>query len=114
MSKNSHINVAYRQFRRLDPWLLSRLNGVDAFLVDATFWWDNELERISGIPITSYQLGHVPQEEAVELLQDKGIGRVIYTHFNHTNPAIDPAGTQRKQVEKAGQEIAHDGMKIRV
>jgi len=99
---------------RLDPWLLERLNGVEVFLVDATFWWDNELERISGIPITSYQLGHVPQEEAVEILQNVGIGRVIYTHFNHTNPAIDPAGTQRKTVEKAGQEIAHDGMKIRV
>jgi pyrroloquinoline quinone biosynthesis protein B len=99
---------------RLDPWLLERLRGVDVFLVDATFWWDNELDRISGIPITSYQLGHVPQESAVELLQNKGIGRVIYTHFNHTNPALDFRGHHRKIVENVGQEIAYDGMKIRV
>ena len=97
---------------KLDKWILKRLEGVDVFLMDATFWWDNELERISGIPITSYQLGHVPQEEAVEILKDADIGRVIYTHFNHTNPAIDPASKQRKIVENMGQEIAHDGMKI--
>jgi pyrroloquinoline quinone biosynthesis protein B len=99
---------------KLEPWLLERLDGVDVFLMDATFWWNNELERVSGIPITSYQLGHVPQESAVEILQDKGIGRVIYTHFNHTNPVLELNGRERKIVEKAGQEIAYDGLKIRV
>ncbi len=99
---------------RLDPWLLERLEGVDVFLMDATFWWDNELERISGIPVTSYHLGHVPQEEAIEILKDKGIGRVIFTHFNHTNPVLDPDEPFRKMVEKAGHEIAFDGMRIRL
>lgn len=99
---------------KLDPWLLDRLRGVDVFIVDATFWWDNELERVSGIPVTSYQLGHVPQEAAVEILRDRDIGRVIYTHFNHTNPVLDINGHHRIIVENAGQEIAHDGMKIRV
>jgi len=99
---------------RLDKWLLNRIEGADVFLMDATFWWDNELDRISGIPITSYQLGHVPQESAVELLQGREIGRVVYTHFNHTNPVLDISGHYRKIVENAGQEIAFDGMKIRV
>lgn len=99
---------------RLDPWLLDRLEGADVFLVDATFWWDDELDRISGIPITSYHLGHVPQEEAVEILKDKGIGRVIFTHFNHTNPSIVENSDQLKIVEKAGMETAFDGMKIEV
>ena len=99
---------------KLDPWLLKRLEGADLFLMDATFWWDNELDRISGIPITSYQLGHVPQEVSVELLRDKEIGRVIYTHFNHTNPVLDISGHHRRIVENVGQEIAHDGMKIRI
>lgn len=99
---------------RLDPWLLERLKDADVFLMDATFWWDNELDRTSGIPITSYQLGHVPQESAVELLQNKGIDRVIYTHFNHTNPTLDISGHHRKIIENVGQEIAYDGMKIRV
>jgi pyrroloquinoline quinone biosynthesis protein B len=97
----------------LDPWFLDRLEGADVFLMDATFWWDNELERISGIPITSYQLGHVPQEESIEILKDRGIGRVIFTHFNHTNPSILENGDQRKIMEKAGMYTAFDGMKIK-
>jgi len=99
---------------KLDKRLMNRIEGADVFLMDATFWWDNELDRISGIPVTSYQLGHVPQESAVELLRDKEIGRVVYTHFNHTNPVLDISGHHRKIVENAGQEIAFDGMKIRV
>lgn len=99
---------------RLDPWFIERLEGADVLLMDATFWWDNELERISGIPITSYKLGHVPQDEAVEILKDRGIGRVIFTHFNHTNPSILENGDQRKIVDKAGMETSFDGMKIKV
>lgn len=92
--------------------MIERLEGVDVFLMDATFWWDNELERVSGIPVTSYQLGHVPQEASVFLLKDVGIGRVVYTHFNHTNPVLDKDSRQLEIVENAGQEIAYDGMKI--
>lgn len=99
---------------RLDPWLLNRLEGVDVFLMDATFWWDNELERISGIPVTSYDLGHVPQEEAVKILKDVDIGKVVFTHFNHTNPSVNPDSVERKTVENAGMFTAFDGMKIEV
>jgi pyrroloquinoline quinone biosynthesis protein B len=98
----------------LDEPFLDRIKAADVFLMDATFWWDNELERISGIPITSYKLGHVPQKEAVNILKGSGIGRVIFTHFNHTNPSVNPDSDQRKTVEKAGMETAFDGMKIRV
>lgn len=99
---------------RLDEGFLKLLEGADVFMMDATFWWDNELDRISGIPVTSYQLGHVPQEEAVELLNEIDIGRVIFTHFNHTNPSTKEGSLQRRIVEKAGMETAFDGMKIEV
>ena len=99
---------------RLDPWLLERFNGLDVLLMDATFWWDDELNRISGIPVTSYQLGHVPLEVTIKVLQNRGIKRVIFTHFNHTNPVIDKSGNHRKIVYNANQEIAFDGMKIKV
>ena len=98
----------------LDEAVLSRIEGADVFLVDATFWWDDELRRICGIPVTSYQLGHVPQEEAVKILSGVDVGRVIYTHFNHTNPVLDHKQPYGGIVEEAGQENAYDGMKIRV
>jgi pyrroloquinoline quinone biosynthesis protein B len=111
--KNENSRLVYApDLGKLDPWLIERLEGVDVFLMDATFWWDNELERVSGIPVTSYQLGHVPQEASVVLLKDVGIGRVVYTHFNHTNPVLDKDSRQLEIVENAGQEIAYDGMKI--
>jgi pyrroloquinoline quinone biosynthesis protein B len=91
---------------------LNWLDGADVFMMDATFWWDDELERVSGIPVTSYQLGHVPQRESVEILKDINIERVIYTHINHTNPVIDSTKEYYKNVKKAGQEIAQDGLKI--
>jgi pyrroloquinoline quinone biosynthesis protein B len=99
---------------RLDDSLLKRLEGVEVFLMDATFWWDDELSRVSGIPVTSYQLGHVPQESAVEILKESNIGRVIYTHFNHTNPVLAKNSDFRKIVEEYGQEIAYDGMRIKI
>jgi pyrroloquinoline quinone biosynthesis protein B len=98
----------------LDDAVLSRLVGADVFLVDATFWWDDELQRVSGIPVTSYHLGHVPQEEAVKILSGVDVGRVIYTHFNHTNPVLDDKQPYKAMVVGAGQENAFDGMKIRV
>lgn len=92
--------------------VLGRLDGADLFLMDATFWWNDELERISGLRFTSYELNHVPTEESVEILRDLDIGRVVYTHFNHTNPLLDPEQPFKAQVEEAGLELAHDGMVI--
>jgi pyrroloquinoline quinone biosynthesis protein B len=94
--------------------LREQLDGADLFIVDACFWWDDELTRISGIPVTSYQLGHVPLEECVRLLSDVDVGQVVYTHFNHTNPVLDENKPYRKMVEDAGQELASDGLKIRL
>jgi pyrroloquinoline quinone biosynthesis protein B len=94
--------------------LRERLDGADLFIVDACFWWDDELTRVSGIPVTSYQLGHVPLEECVRLLSDVDVGRVVYTHFNHTNPVLDENKPYRKVVEDAGHELASDGLRIRL
>ena len=94
--------------------ILERLRGVDIFFMDATFWLDDELDRISGIPVTSYQLGHVPTEESVRILKDGDIERVIFTHFNHTNPVLDPNQPYMSMVKEAGMELAYDGMQIKI
>lgn len=91
-----------------------RVKGADVFIMDATFWWDDELTRVSGIPVTSYELGHVPQVEAVVALSSMDVGRVVFTHFNHTNPVLDPDEVYREIVENAGMVLAYDGLKIRV
>jgi pyrroloquinoline quinone biosynthesis protein B len=97
---------------RLTEDLLGRLDGVDMFMLDATFWWDDELARISGLRKTSYELGHVPVEESLKTLKGVDIGRVAYTHLNHTNPLLDPAQPMASMVREAGLEVAYDGMVI--
>jgi pyrroloquinoline quinone biosynthesis protein B len=96
----------------LTEGLLERVEGADLFMLDATFWWDDELNRISGLRKTSYDLGHVPAEESMEVLKGMDIGRVVYTHLNHTNPLLDPAQPMASMVSEAGLEVAHDGMII--
>lgn len=96
----------------LTEGLLERVEGADLFMLDATFWWDEELNRISGLRKTSHDLGHVPAEESMEVLKDMDIGRVVYTHLNHTNPLLDPAQPMASMVSEAGLEVAHDGMII--
>ena len=98
----------------LTEGLLERVEGSDLFMLDATFWWDDELNRISGLSKTSYDLGHVPAEESVEMLRGRGIRRVVYTHLNHTNPLLDSSQPAMKKLRDAGFEVAYDGMKLKL
>jgi pyrroloquinoline quinone biosynthesis protein B len=92
--------------------VLTKLNGVDLYLLDATFWWDDELERVSGIPKSSYDLGHVPAEDSIKILQGKNIGRIVFTHLNHTNPLLTPGNKMELILNDMGFEVAYDGMRI--
>jgi pyrroloquinoline quinone biosynthesis protein B len=95
---------------RLTDELLGRVEGADLFMLDATFWWDDELARVSSLGKTSYDLGHVPVEESVGILEGLDIGRVVYTHLNHTNPLLDPDQSMSGVLKDAGFEVAYDGM----
>ena len=46
---------------------------------------------------------------SLALLGDLSI-RKIYTHINNTNPVLDENSAERREVEKAGWEVAEDGM----
>lgn len=99
---------------RLSDEVLTRVEGADLFILDATFWWDDELARVSGLAKTSYDLGHVPVEESVEILRGRDIGRVVYTHLNHTNPLLDPGHPAASILKDKGFEVAFDGMRIEI
>ena len=40
--------------------------------------------------------------------------RKIYTHINNTNPILDETSAERREIEKAGWEVAEDGMDFTV
>lgn len=100
---------------RIPPGLIRRSD--DILVLDGTFWADDELGR-SGR--SAADLGHVPLNGSsgtlavIGQLQQSGHRpRVIYTHFNNTNPVLADS-VQRRMLLSAGAELAHDGMGIRL
>jgi len=82
----------------------------DFALLDGTFFAPEELSfrSISAI-------GHPPIRESVRLL--RGLPRskkagTFFTHFNHTNLALDPAGEARREIEEAGFGMASEGQEF--
>ncbi len=39
-------------------------------------------------------------------------GRTIYIHVNNTNPILREDSPERRAVESAGVEVAHDGLEL--
>ncbi len=97
---------------QIDDALMKELESADVLLFDGTFWSDDELIRIQGSGQTARQMGHVPVSSADGSLS-KLAGllrpRKIYVHINNTNPMLNEAGPEYRQVREAGWEIAEDG-----
>jgi pyrroloquinoline quinone biosynthesis protein B len=94
---------------RLDDALLQQLDTCDVLLFDGTFWSDDELVRVQGSGQTAHQMGHVPVKDTLVKLAGLRRPRKIFLHINNTNPMLDEASPERRQVRDAGWEIAEDG-----
>jgi len=94
---------------KLDEALLQQLDSCDLLLFDGTFWSDDELIRVQGCGQTARQMGHIPVENILTRLAGLRRPRKIFLHINNTNPMLDEASPQYRQVRGAGWEIAEDG-----
>jgi pyrroloquinoline quinone biosynthesis protein B len=95
------------------PHITEALGGelecVDVLLFDGTFWSDDELIRIQGSGQTAKQMGHLPVCCSLAELAQLQRPRKIYIHINNTNPMLNEAGREYRQMRDAGWEIAEDG-----
>jgi pyrroloquinoline quinone biosynthesis protein B len=89
--------------------LLEQLESCDVILFDGTFWSDDELIRVQGSGQTALQMGHVPVEITLKKLAGLRRPRKIFLHINNTNPMLDEASAEYREVRGAGWEIAEDG-----
>lgn len=92
--------------------LLKEIDSADVLLFDGTFWSNDELIRIQGSGQTAQQMGHVPlssAEGSLAKLAHLNRPRRIYIHINNTNPVLNDAGPEHRQVREAGWQIAEDG-----
>ena len=95
----------------IDDALLAGIDACDVLLFDGTFWSNDELTRVKGggtIGQTAQQMGHVAVEETLVKLAGVRRPRKIFLHINNTNPMLDEASPQYRQVRGAGWEIAED------
>ncbi|MFE1883835.1 pyrroloquinoline quinone biosynthesis protein PqqB, partial [Streptomyces diastatochromogenes] len=86
----------------------------DCVIVDGTFWDDEEPRRTGISARTATGMGHLPIDGpggTADILATLS-ARCLYTHLNNTNPLVDPAAPQHKQLARLGIEVADDGMVI--
>ena len=92
-----------------------RVAGADLLFMDGTLWRDDELVRAGVSPKTGRRMGHVSMdgpEGAIARLADLPLGRRIFIHVNNSNPALLADSPERAALERAGWEVARDGMEL--
>jgi len=97
--------------------LIERLESSDVILFDGTFWTDDELIQVQGSGATAREMGHVPvsgSNGSLNTLAGLKRPRKIFIHVNNTNPMLNEAGPEYREVREAGWEIAEDGWSIQL
>lgn len=90
--------------------ILEEIKKVDYALLDATFFKNGEIPNrdMSDIP-------HPFVEESMQLfstLSKKDKNKIIFIHFNHTNPLIDYSSDSAKSVLSQGYRVATEGLQL--
>jgi pyrroloquinoline quinone biosynthesis protein B len=96
------------------PAMRERCMRADVVLFDGTLYTDDEMQKRGVGEKTGRRMGHMPiagAEGSLAALRAVECRR-IYVHINNTNPILIAGSSERKIVEAAGWEIAHDGMEI--
>jgi len=90
--------------------LADTVAALDVALLDASFW---SLDELPGRSIDD--LPHPLMSQTMDRLQgvvDRGDAEVVLTHLNNSNPALDPDGPERAEVERRGFVLAREGMRF--
>ena len=95
--------------------LKRRISGAPLVFFDGTVWRDDELIDAGLGNKTGQAMGHISMSGdngAIAALSGLGIERKMFLHINNSNPALLRDTAERKAVERAGWQIAADGMEI--
>ncbi|WP_036262611.1 pyrroloquinoline quinone biosynthesis protein PqqB [Methylocapsa aurea] len=95
--------------------LTRKLRGAALLFFDGTTFTDDEMVALGLSSKTAWRMGHVAmsgENGSIERLKACEIWRKIYVHINNTNPVLIEDSPQRSIVEKAGWDVAYDGMEV--
>jgi pyrroloquinoline quinone biosynthesis protein B len=100
---------------KINEGILKRLAGAELLFFDGTTFTDDEMVTLGLSKKTAWRMGHVAmsgENGSLKLLATCGIGRKIYVHINNTNPVLIEDSAPRLTVERAGWDVAYDGMEV--
>lgn len=101
--------------QEFDESFAQAVEQADCVLVDGTFWTDDEMAKHNISQKTAAQMGHLYLSGPggmIEQLQKFPSKRRILIHINNTNPILNLDSAEKKTLDKAGIEVAYDGMEI--
>jgi len=101
---------------KLDGGTLAEFEAASCSFVDGTFFRNDELSALRPGAPDATAMGHVPiagPGGSFPILTELR-GRVVYIHINNTNPILDAGSPETSLVQRAGIEIAMDGMELEV
>ena len=96
----------------IDKWykwkkdIIAEVKQVDYAFLDAAFLNQNEVKR------AMTEVPHPFVVETVELFKNESMetkNKVIFIHFNHTNPTLQSNSKERKKLNKLGFRFAEEG-----
>lgn len=91
------------KWEKWDKDIIDEIAKVDYAFLDATFY--------SGKEINNRDISQIPHPFIIESLEkfrnlsDAEKNKIIFIHFNHTNPVLDPTSKESKWVTKQGFRI---------
>jgi len=96
--------------------VIEQVRNADVLFFDGTLFRDDEMITAGLGPKTGRRMGHVPIDGPGGTLARLGElpCRRIFLHINNSNPILLADSPERRAVEKAGFEVAYDGMEIRL
>ncbi len=101
----------------IDDRLYERIAGSTVTLLDGTFWSNDEMIELGAGTRSAVEMHHLPisgSEGSLARLTALDRVRLVFIHINNTNPILAEDSRERRAVEAAGFELAHDGMSIRL
>jgi len=96
----------------IDKWhkwqrnIIDEVKKVDYAFLDATFLNQNEVKR------AMTEVPHPFIQETIDLFKNESLStknKVIFIHFNHTNPTLLENTKERQEIEKLGFRFATEG-----
>lgn len=100
---------------RITPAVLEAAGRAQCLFFDGTFWSDDELIALGLGERRATDMAHVPIGSAAGSLAAFAASRVparFFIHINNTNPILRESSEERRIVQRAGWQVARDGLDL--